>query len=337
MQNVRRLPSLTALKAFESAGRLGSFRAAADELAVTHAIIGRHIRGLEERLGVKLFERSGRGMVLTLQGKWYLSRVSKSFNELTDATEELDPSNRKKWVRILAAPAFCSRWLTDRIESFVAQVPSIQLSIEPSDDLEAVSHGKAHIGIGYGKVDQFIGHVQTLAVPEVFPVCSVDFLKRFGPCRNLDELAQLPLAHEDGGAWWKEWFRVFNSDFKIQDRITFSNADLAIEAAASGRRIALANALVVKNDLIQGTLVRPVKEATRILGYQLVTRSNQNHPHVSKVMNWLFEEMKKSKDGLDLKSLGYSAYQQSSLTTPPLPPKRKRLKPAGSVKTKPSF
>ena len=68
-KNMVALPSLPAMRAFDAAARLGSFRAASEELRVSPTAISHHIRGLENQLGVKLFERSGRDAVLTEDGK----------------------------------------------------------------------------------------------------------------------------------------------------------------------------------------------------------------------------------------------------------------------------
>src|SRR5918994_2367579 len=85
----RRLPSLNALRAFETAARNQSFTLAAQELFVSHAAISRHIRDLEDWLGVELFNRTGRGVTLTEPGARYGRELTPLFDRLAGATREV--------------------------------------------------------------------------------------------------------------------------------------------------------------------------------------------------------------------------------------------------------
>ena len=94
-----RLPSLNALRAFEAAARHLSFRAAADEIGVTSGAISQQVRKLERSLGVDLFQRLPHGLSLTMKGEIYLPQITKIFDDLTIATEEIAPDmNGKKFA-----------------------------------------------------------------------------------------------------------------------------------------------------------------------------------------------------------------------------------------------
>src|SRR3978361_2507275 len=82
----RLLPPLNALRAFEAAGRLGSFKEAAAELHVTHGAVSQHVRLLEEWLSAPLFERHNRRVVLTPAARAYLAEIGPALDQVADAT-----------------------------------------------------------------------------------------------------------------------------------------------------------------------------------------------------------------------------------------------------------
>jgi DNA-binding transcriptional LysR family regulator len=85
------LPPLNALRAFEAAARHLSFKLAAHELHVTPAAVGQQVKALEVRLGVRLFERLHKQLVLTAAGQVYLPEISRGFRRIANATEQLKP------------------------------------------------------------------------------------------------------------------------------------------------------------------------------------------------------------------------------------------------------
>lgn len=113
-----RLPSLNTLRAFEASARHLSFKTAADEMGVTAGAVSQQVRKLEQSLGIDLFRRLPRGLLLTSEGETYLPRITKVFEDLTSATEEIAPDlNGKKFtvgVCPKAAKLLPSKWpLTD--------------------------------------------------------------------------------------------------------------------------------------------------------------------------------------------------------------------------------
>jgi LysR family transcriptional regulator, glycine cleavage system transcriptional activator len=86
------LPPLNALRAFEAAARHLSFKLAAHELHVTPAAVGQQVKALEERLGVRLFERLHKQLILTAAGQVYLPEISRGFRRIANATEQLKPA-----------------------------------------------------------------------------------------------------------------------------------------------------------------------------------------------------------------------------------------------------
>ncbi len=144
------LPPLTWLRAFEAAGRSSSFRAAADELHVTPSTISHHVRDLEARLAVPLFDRSGGGVRLTAEGEAYLARVSAGFEALAEAADALVAGHAAHTLRIGAFPFLASEVLIPNLEELRARLPGVTLSVvsdtsvaaltraDPADRLDAI-------------------------------------------------------------------------------------------------------------------------------------------------------------------------------------------------------
>jgi LysR family transcriptional regulator, glycine cleavage system transcriptional activator len=118
---------LGALRAFETAARLGSFKAAADELGVTPAAVSHQVKSLETYLGAALFERLHRALRLTRVGKRLADTASKSLGDLERALDDLAESGLVaggKTLSVSAAPTFAAKWLAPRLHEFQASHPT---------------------------------------------------------------------------------------------------------------------------------------------------------------------------------------------------------------------
>ena len=172
-----RLPPLAALRAFEAAARHLSFTRAADELHVTQTAISHQIRGLEERLGVRLFRRLPRGLVLTEEAQRYLPAVRDAFARLEVATAELLAGRTGGALTASVLPSFAAKWLVPRLGRFRAANPDIDLRISTSLHLVDFAREDVDIGIRMGR-----GHYPGLRVDRLFgealiPVCSPALLE----------------------------------------------------------------------------------------------------------------------------------------------------------------
>jgi DNA-binding transcriptional LysR family regulator len=126
---------LTALRAFESAARLGGFKAAADELAVTPAAVSHQIKTLEEWLGVLLFERTGQGVLLSQSGERLYHQVHASLREIHRSLEAFKPDCDERSLTLTTTPAFASLWLIPRLRGFYHRYPQFHVRVETSNGL----------------------------------------------------------------------------------------------------------------------------------------------------------------------------------------------------------
>ena len=148
---MRRLPPLSALRAFEAAARNGSFKRAADELAVTPTAISHQIRSLEEHTGLTLFERKVRKVVLSEAGEQLYPVLRKGFDAFEAVLRQLSQPTGRTRVTISATSAFTARWLLPRVAGFRELYPDIDLRLQASDEVVDLDACGVDIAIRYGR------------------------------------------------------------------------------------------------------------------------------------------------------------------------------------------
>jgi len=259
---MRKLPPLNALRAFESAARHMSFKLAAEELSVTQAAVSHQIKSLEDYLGKPLFIRLNRALELTSEGKRYFPEVRKAFDNLRAATERLLDDSVSGPLTVSVLPSFATRWLVPRLGRFSRQHPDIDLYISPDRNLTDYSRSSVDVGIRYGRKRTDPGdlHSELIIQDEMFPVCSPQLLDQHGPLQTPQQLAALPLLHDEDDREWGHWF----SDAGVEAEHTadinrgpvFIDASMMIQAAVDGLGVALARTSLVAGELESGRLIR---------------------------------------------------------------------------------
>jgi len=253
------LPSLNALRAFEAAGRLGSFKEAAAELHVTHGAISQQVRLLEAWLGASLFERHNRRVVLTSAARAYLAEIGPLFDQLAQATARYGVSAKVSRTLTVDAPAtFTLRWLVPRLEKFRVRHPDVEVRIETSN--EPVERLKdAHDIVIRGGPDTFYGYTMRPFLEESrLPVCSPALLRRL-PLRTPEDLRRHTLLHTSSlPRVWPDWLaQVGQSALTPAAVLTFDHFYLTLQAAVDGMGIAMGPTALVADDLAAGRLVAP--------------------------------------------------------------------------------
>ncbi|WP_250517615.1 transcriptional regulator GcvA [Caballeronia sp. INDeC2] len=253
------LPSLNALRAFEAAGRLGSFKDAAVELHVTHGAISQQVRLLEVWLGASLFERHNRRVVLTPAARAYLAEIGPLFDQLAQATARYGLSETVSRTLSVNAPAtFTLRWLVPRLEKFRVRHPDVEVRIETSN--EPVERLKdAHDIVIRGGPDTFYGYVMRPFLEEArLPVCSPALLRRV-PLRTPEDMRRHTLLHTSSlPRVWPDWLAQAQlSTLTPAAVLTFDHFYLTLQAAVDGMGIAMGPTALVADDLATGRLVAP--------------------------------------------------------------------------------
>ncbi len=284
-----RLPSLNALRAFEALGRTGSVRAAAEELAVSPTVVSRHVQNLETDLGIDLIEPRGRGVALTPDGQVLHKMVGRAFDLLRRAVHEARPHRRESLV-VWCTPGVANRRLLPLLPDLQEKLKPLDVILQPTLARPDFDKEEADVEIVYLPAFEPTAHrrAELLASPPVHAVASPAYLARYGVRKAADLLA-LPLVHEESTAQWEAWFRAQGiADVPTLRGPRLWHAHLAIEAARLGQGAALANTLLVEDDLAAGRLVELAPSDVVLGGYYLVGPSSQwRDPAVAALRAWL--------------------------------------------------
>ncbi|WP_051927546.1 LysR substrate-binding domain-containing protein [Ruegeria halocynthiae] len=281
--------SLPALRAFDAAARHGGFRAAAEDLRVTPTAISHHVRGLEDKLGVRLFERTGRNVTLTEDGQRLAEATRQAFDTLDHAVRRLQRRARKV-VRLAAGPIFTARWLMPQISDFWETHPDIELEVVPSFQPGAQDRGNVDIVIRWDRiVGQGINATKLLELSPV-AIASEGFVHSHGPVTVPADLLQLPLLHQKNHWGWHDWFTAMN--VPLVDPLRgpiFEDANALLRGAADGQGVVIGWLPLIDQDLAERRVVRLFDEViTPTHGYFVEVRTaNPTRQEVRQVIDWL--------------------------------------------------
>lgn len=290
MSPPRQLPALAALRAFEAAARHCSAQRAANELSVTPTAISHRVRQLETSLGVALFVRRPRQLVLTPQGRELQAVLGESFDAIARAVARLRAPPQRQAVTLSATPAVAARWLLPRVGSLRALHPRLDLRIHASHEAVALDGVTADIAIRYGK-GAWAGMVAEKLFDNVFaPACSPALgLRRRGDLKRHTLLHfALPGSRSQPGTWsaWQHVAQVPGLD--VSAGPVFSDETHTVSAALQGQGVALMSLALIADELRAGNLVQPFGPELPGLPFHLVCpQARRNEPAVAAVFEWV--------------------------------------------------
>lgn len=252
------LPPLTALRAFDAAGRLSSITGAAEELFVSPPAISRQIRILEETLGVRLFDRNHRSVTLTPEGASYHAEVAKLFAGLRRATRDLIVQEKRGRIFNIWAPhTIAMRWLLSRLASLHQQYPEFDVRLHTSlVKLQDFAHSDIDAGIFLGKQEGAGLIYHKIMRNEIAPVCTPDIAKRL---QRPEDLTSEKLLHTharpDDWTCWLQAAKVSQVD--AGSGLRYESSALAYEAALGGYGVVIGQREMIETELADGRLVAP--------------------------------------------------------------------------------
>ncbi|MCG8649417.1 MAG: LysR substrate-binding domain-containing protein, partial [Pirellulales bacterium] len=232
------LPSLNALRVFEAAARLGSFKAAADELCVTPSAVSHQIANLEASLDVPLFHREGRKLQLNDAGDAYRHRIHDALMQLALATDEVIAGATAPALTVIAAPSFASKWLMPRLDDFLGDRPELRVRVEATTDQRHL--GTADVGIFYGVPREPGLIVRPFIAERMLVLCSPALLESGPPLQVPSDLAGHVLIDARNRLRWRNWLAGRGlENLTIRREMAVGRSTMAIEAAVNGLGVIL--------------------------------------------------------------------------------------------------
>lgn len=299
-----RLPPLNALRAFEASARHLSFTRAAEELFVTQAAISHQIKALEEHLGLKLFMRKNRALLLTEEGQSYFLDIKDIFTSLKDATDRLLARGAKGAITVSLQPSFAIQWLVPRLIDFSNMHPEIDVRIKAVDDDENHLSEDVDVAIYYGRGNWPNVNVHKLHTEYLIPVCSPMLLQGKKPLARIEDLAQHTLLHDSSRRDWKRWFKEAEiKNANVNHGPVFSHSSMVLQAAIHGQGIALGHNILSKPDIEAGRLICPFNQVlVSRNAFYIVCREHQLElGKIAAFRDWVLdkvnEEQEKISDG----------------------------------------
>lgn len=290
MRNLRRF-HLNGLRAVEAAGRLGSLRAAADEIGVTAGAVSQQIVKTERRLGRALFERRPNGLEPTPLGQEVLRRLGAGFAELSAAVA-LAERRRDDVLTISVAPVFASKWLVWRLHRFNAQHPGVRIRIDAQVALVDPNASDVDVCIRVGRGDWPGVDAERLLDHRVFPVCSPALAERL---RRPADLADVPVIRDPDSLFgWDAWLGPNGLDESILGAgPVFSDASLCLDAAVAGQGVFLAWETLACDAMAFGRLAAPFpgRHPTGVAYWFVTGRTGPRSPAVRAFRAWLKAEL----------------------------------------------
>ena len=300
----RRVYPLNSLRAFEASARHLSFVKAAEELYVTPAAISHQVKRLEEYLGVQLFRRLPRGLLLAETGQVLLSELREVFLRLDKAMERVLESDSRGALTISVAPMFAVKWLVPRLQKFDALHPDIDLRMSSSLGVIDFQRDAFDAAVRLGR-GQYPGLKAVKLFDEcVTPMCSPRLLEGPHRLRSPDDLQGHVLLHDDSIAFippapnWDTWLEAAGAKRVDASRGPhFSQPDHALQAAIDGAGVVLGWRYLAADDIAAGRLVQPFSLALPLESsfYLVYPEAYTVRPKIVTFRDWLMEETEVSQ------------------------------------------
>ncbi|MCP3700757.1 transcriptional regulator GcvA [Aliivibrio sp. S4TY2] len=298
----RRLPPLNSLRVFEAAARHLSFTRAAEELFVTQAAVSHQIKALEEFLGLKLFRRRNRSLLLTEEGQSYFLDIKEIFSSLSEATDKVLERSAKGALTISLPPSFAIQWLVPRLSDFNNQEPDIDVRIKAVDMDEGSLTEDVDVAIYYGRGNWPGLRVELLYQEQLLPLCSPQVLLNEKPLATIDDLRFHTLLHDTSRKDWKLFVKQFElAGMNVNQGPIFSHSTMVLQAAAHGQGIALGNNVLAQPELDAGRLVAPFEEVliSKNAFYLVCSEKQADTGRIATFREWILSKARSEQEIVD--------------------------------------
>ncbi|MEM5719861.1 transcriptional regulator GcvA [Proteus mirabilis] len=300
----KRLPPLNALRVFDSAARHLSFTKAAEELFVTQAAVSHQIKTLEEFLGLKLFRRRNRSLLLTEEGQSYYLDIKEIFSSINEATRKLLARSAKGALTVSLSPSFAIQWLVPRLSGFNQAYPGIDVRIQAVDREEDKLADDVDVAIFYGRGNWTGLRTDRLYAEYLIPVCAPSLLTGEKPLKTPSDLIYHTLLHDSSRRDWQAYVRQLEiqNQINVQQGPIFSHSSMVIQAAVHGQGVALVNNVMARSEIESGRLVRPFQDVlvSKNAFYLVCQDSQAELGKIAAFRQWILSQAANEQEKLGL-------------------------------------
>lgn len=307
MTIMTRLPPFTALRGFEAAARLNSFRLAAKELCLSPSAVSHHVRQLEGFLDQPLFERSPAGVRLTPCGRAYLTEIGPLFQSLAAATDRARRTTKRPKIWLQCSQGFAARWLIPRLPELKQYLGIADICLSTADRIPR-RLVDAEITCGYAHPPD--GTHELLMTTVRVPVCSPDYLGAHGPIYCPEDLMGHTVLREHQRDDWDRWFALAAPMCAPSvNSLWFDDGYGSTQAAEQGLGILLGHLTLIERELKEGRLIQLFDQTVpESVIYTLRLRQGwQDQPSLVALRHWLLSSTYKDLQAAEILNQSDSA------------------------------
>ena len=296
----RRLPPLSTLEGFEAAARLGSFAAAAEALHLTQSAVSHQVRLLEDALGLKLFRRLHRRVVLTDAGRDFHHSIGLTLDGLREGVGRLKPYTKPGSVVVYCDSALANSWLVPRLPAFAQRHPEIDIWLDTTG--RAVDFERDEVDVMIRRQEQVAPLLMTAVRQTVLfrealrPAATPALGRRFRRKGLAVALQRAVLLHEEGFDGWPIWFKQHGGRHNgpARDLVrgpNFSDPYVVLRAASAGVGVALASDVLAMSFIECGSLAWLTQQAIESPFHYIAAASETGlaDPDIARVFQWVTE------------------------------------------------
>ena len=284
---------LNAFRAFEASARHLSFTRAAIELNVTQAAVSHQVKGLEEQLGVVLFRRLPRGLMITAEGESLLPVLRDSFDRMADAVERFRGGKLQEVLAVGAVGTFAAGWLLPRLPSFRQKHPFIDLRLSTNNNRVDLAAEGLDFAIRFGSGAWHATEAARLFDAPLSLLCTPEVGETL---RQPSDVIGKTLLRSSRPDEWTRWFRAagVQEPGQIRSSIVFDTSLAMMEAILQGDGVGLAPPLMFQRHLVSGAIVQPFRTSVSMGSYWLTRlQSVIVTPAMAAFSSWLMAEAEK--------------------------------------------
>lgn len=278
---------LNALRAFEAAARHLSFTRAAIELCVTQAAVSHQVKILEQRLGVTLFRRLPRGLMITEEGRALLPTLKDSFDRMADMLERFEGGHMREVLTLGTVGTFAVGWLLPRLAGFRARHPFIDVRLSTNNNRVDIAAEGLDYAIRFGNGAWHDTEAEPLFEAPLSALCVPAIAARL---RHPEDVGRETLLRSYRADEWPGWFEAAGAPAPAITGPVFDSSVLMVETALQGTGVALAPPLMFSRHLASGALEQPFPVHVSRGSYWLTRlKSRTPTPAMTAFAEWMAE------------------------------------------------